>query len=61
MNRIEVLAATPAIGDMYEATIDTSVECTPATLHAVGRLLEGFGCTHILQLTINGKGADNEQ
>lgn len=29
MNRIEVLAATPAIEDTYEATIDTSAECTP--------------------------------
>lgn len=48
MNRIEVLAATPAIEDTYEATIDTSAECTPATLHTVGRLLEGFGCTRIL-------------
>lgn len=61
MNRIEVLAATPAIEDTYEVTIDTSAECTPATLHTVGRLLEDFGCTRILQLTINGKGADNEQ
>lgn len=61
MNRIEVLAATLAIEDTYEATIGTSAECSPATLHTVGRLLESFGCTRILRLTINGKGADNEQ
>lgn len=60
MNRIEVLAATPAIEDTYEATIDTSAECTPATLHTVGRLLEGFGCTVIHNLSINDEGADDE-
>lgn len=33
MNRIEVLAATPAIEDTYEATIDTSESVSPAMLH----------------------------
>ena len=42
--------------------VDQSVTVTRVqTLHTVGRLLESFGCTRILQLTINGKGADNEQ
>ena len=56
MNLIEVLATTPANEDTYEATIDTSAQCTTATLHTVARLLEGFGCTSIQQLTINSKG-----
>lgn len=42
--------------------VDQSVTVTRVqTLHTVGRLLESFDCTRILQLTINGKGADNEQ
>lgn len=60
MNRIEVLAATPAIEATYDISIETSESVSPAMLHTTARLMEALGCTRILQLTINGKGADDE-
>lgn len=62
MNSIKVRATTAAYSDVYDINVETSADCTPAFLHTVGRLLEGFGCISIQQLTIiNGKGEEYEQ